>query len=72
MKYLQRILLKGMLTMKILALMENTEFKDILEQLCRFKFHTLKQQTSPDFCNNVNNILLEIATHFNLIAHILR
>ena len=72
MKYLQRILLKGMLTMKILALMENTEFKDILEQLCRFKNHTLKQQTSPNFCNNDNNILLEIATHFNLIARILR
>ena len=63
---------KSMLTMKILALMENTELKDILEQLCRFKLHTLKQQTSPDFCNNVNNNLFEIATHFYLIAHILR
>lgn len=57
---------KTMLTIKILAFMEYTEFKDILEQLCRFKFHTLKQQASQDFCNNVNNNLLEIATHSGL------
>ena len=61
-----------MLTIKILALMENAKFKDILEQLCRFKTHTLEQQKSQDFCNNVNNNLLEIATHFNLTARILR